>query len=222
MFVPLVSTPNATASRAVGTKRRKIGGWGRRALKCTLSRSSAWELTGDVSKENEGFRGLRRSWVVPLASAKEVLGSSTRSNDEVRTISAMTHFGTTGVRTRGCAATARRVARDPVARKAAQINVRSKFYAKKSKRRNFRSWRSQKGLQRWAVANPSIPFVKKRCFCRRPGQRQATGRRLHTSLSCAYDILSSTLQFHRPSTGPSRRSMTPLQEVWARPRKHLR
>ena len=107
-----------------------MGGWGRRALKCTLSRSSAWELTGDVSKENEGSRGLRRSWVVPLASANEVTWSSTRSDDEPGTTPATTHSGATGVRTRGCAATARRVARDLVARKAAQIKVRSKFHAK--------------------------------------------------------------------------------------------
>ena len=130
MLVPLVSTPNASTSRAVGTKRRKLGGWGRRALKCTLSRSSAWELSCDVPKENEGSRGLLQSWVVPLASAKEVTWSSTRSDEASGRTQATTHSGGTGARAHGCAATARRVARDPAARKAAQIKVRSKFYAK--------------------------------------------------------------------------------------------
>ena len=160
MLVPLVSTPNASTSRAVGTKRRKIGGWGRRALKCTLSRSSAWELTGDVSKENEGFRGLRRSWVVPLASANEVPWSSTRSNDEPGTTPATTHFGGTGVRTRGCAATARRVARDPVARKAAQIKVRSKFYAKNVEAAKFSKLALAEELATLGGCEPIYPLCK--------------------------------------------------------------
>ena len=32
MLVPLVSTPNASTSRAVGTKRRKFGGWGAQSI----------------------------------------------------------------------------------------------------------------------------------------------------------------------------------------------
>ena len=45
---------------------------------------------------------------------------------------------------------------------------------------------SQKSLQRWADASPSIPFAKKRCLqLQAPWTRQATGRRPHTSLSCA-------------------------------------
>ena len=160
MLVPLVSTPNASTSRAVGTKRRKIGGWGRRALKCTLSRSSALELTGDVSKENEGSRGLRRSWVVPLASANEVAWSSTRSNDEPGTTPATTHYEATGVRTRGCAATARRVARDPVARKAAQIKVRSKFYAKNVEAAKFSKLALAEELATLGGCEPIYPFCK--------------------------------------------------------------
>ena len=44
-----------------------------------------------------------------------------------------------GSRVRGCAATARWVARNPAARKAAQVKVRSKFYAK-----NFGTTKSSK------------------------------------------------------------------------------
>ena len=74
----------------------------------------------------KGLEGLLQSWVVPLASAKEVTWSSTRSDEASGRTQATTHSGGTGVRARGCAATARRVARDPAARKAAQIKVRSK------------------------------------------------------------------------------------------------
>ena len=206
--------------RAVGTKRRKMGGWGRRALKCTLSRSSAWELTCDVSKENEGSRGLRRSWVVPLASANEVSWSSTRSDEEPGRTPATTHSGATGERARGCAATARSVARDPVARKAAQIKVRSKFCAKNVEAAKFSKLALAEELATLGGCEPIYPLCKETLLTE-AGALDKAGYR-STSLSCACDTLNSTLRFHRPSTGPSRRSMTPLQEVWDWPRKHLR
>ena len=61
MLVPVISTPGVRASRATGTKRRKLGGFGHSALKCTLSRSSIWELRGDMPRWNEES---------PLASTK--------------------------------------------------------------------------------------------------------------------------------------------------------
>ena len=90
-----------------------------------------------------------------------LLGVQHGVTTEPGTTPATTHSGATGVRTRGCAATARRVARDPVARKAAQIKVRSKFYAKKRRSGEvFKSWHSQKSLQRWGGCEPIHPLCK--------------------------------------------------------------
>ena len=70
MLVPVVSTPGVRASRATGIQRRKLGGFGHSALKCTLSRSSIGELRGDVPRWNEESPGLQLCWVVPLAGTK--------------------------------------------------------------------------------------------------------------------------------------------------------
>ena len=53
------------ASRPTGTKGRKLGGLGHEALKCTLSRSCAWELRSEVPGWSEGAWELHQGWVVP-------------------------------------------------------------------------------------------------------------------------------------------------------------
>ena len=135
MLVPVVSTPSVRASRATGIKRRKLGGFGHSALKCTLSRSSIWELRGDLSGWNEESPGLHLSWVVPLASTKNAPDRSAQdcetSGNVQKTAQIVPESAReTGLHVRGCASTARWVARDPAARKAAQVKVRSKFYGK--------------------------------------------------------------------------------------------
>ena len=70
MFVPVVSTPGVRACRATGIKSRTLGDFGQSALKCTLSRSSVWELRGELARWNEESPGLRLSWVVLLAGPK--------------------------------------------------------------------------------------------------------------------------------------------------------
>ena len=121
------------ASRATGIKRRKLGGFGHSALKCTLSRSSIWEL--NVPKWNEESPGLHLSWVVLVASTKNAPDRSaqdceTSGNAQKTAQIAPESAREIGLRVRGCAATARQVARDPAARKAAQVKVRFKFDAK--------------------------------------------------------------------------------------------
>ena len=69
-------------------------------------------------------------------------------------------YGATGVRTRGCAATARRVARDPVARKAAQIKVRSKFYAKNVEAAKFSKLALAEELATLGGCEPIYPLCK--------------------------------------------------------------
>ena len=135
MLVPVVSTPGVRASRATGIKRRKLGGFGHSALKCTLSRSSVWELRGELPRWNEESPGSHLSWVVPLASPKNapdrpLLDCKPSENVQKTAQIAPESAREIGSRVRGCAATARWVARDPAARKAAQVKVRSKFYAK--------------------------------------------------------------------------------------------
>ena len=99
-----------------------MGCFGHRALKCTLSRSSAWELRSEVPGWNEGARELQQGWVVPLASTKGGPGGSAQgseaSGSEQETAQAAPRFaGKSGLR-------------DSTARKAVQVKVRSNFHAK--------------------------------------------------------------------------------------------
>ena len=107
MLVPVVSTPGVRASRATGIKRNKFGDFGQSALKCTLSRSSVWELRGELPRWNEESSGLHLSWVVPLASPKSAPDRSLLDCKNIQKTA----------RVRGCAETARWVARDPAARR---------------------------------------------------------------------------------------------------------
>ena len=69
-------------------------------------------------------------------------------------------LGGTGVRARGCAATERRVARDPAARKAAQIKVRSKFYAKNVEAAKFSKLALAEELATLGGCEPIYPLCK--------------------------------------------------------------
>ena len=62
-----------SGSRTVGIKRRKLGGFGGKTWKGTLSRSSAWELLSDASapeapSEEAAGSASQRGWLVPLAN----------------------------------------------------------------------------------------------------------------------------------------------------------
>ena len=131
MLVPFVSTPSVRGSRATCIKRRKLGGFGRQCAEVY----SIWELRSDVPRWNEESPGFHLSWVVPLASTKDAPDGSAQDcevSGSVQKIvqAALGSAKGNGLRARGCAATARRVARDPAARKAAHVKVRSKFDAK--------------------------------------------------------------------------------------------
>ena len=135
MLVPIVSTPGGRGSRATGFKREKLGDFGHSALKCTLSRSSMWELRGDVPRWNEESPGLHLSWVVSLACPKNAPDrpfQGCKSSENVQKTAQITPESAReiGSRVRGYAATARWIAPDLAARKVAQVKVRSKFYAK--------------------------------------------------------------------------------------------
>ena len=74
-------------------------------------------------------------WVVPLAGPKSTPDrplQDCKSSENVQNTAKIARESVReiGSRVRGCAETARWVARDPAARKAAQVKVRSKFYAK--------------------------------------------------------------------------------------------
>ena len=117
-----------------------------------------------------------------------------KSSDNIQKIAqiATKSAGEIGSRVRRCAATARWIARDLAARKAAQVKVRSKFFAKNVEQRS--TW----------VANLSIPSARQRCS-RSLARRivQVKGRRRPTSLSCDYDMLSCTLVCTRCFVGRS-------------------
>ena len=87
-------------------------------------------------------------------------GVQTRSGEASGRTQATTHSGGTGVRARGCAATARRVARDPAARKAAQIKVRSKFYAKNVEAAKFSKLALAEELATLGGCEPIYPLCK--------------------------------------------------------------
>ena len=111
MLVPVVSTPGARASRATGIKRRKLGGFGHSALKCTLSRSSIWELRGDVPRWNEESPELHLGWVVPLASTQNAPDRSAQDSEASGNVQKTTQIVSESareidLRVRGCAATA--------------------------------------------------------------------------------------------------------------------
>ena len=190
-------------------KRRKLGGFGHRALKCTLLRSSAWELRSEVPGWNEAARELHQGWVVPLAGTKGDPGGSAQGGEASGSVqetaqAAPGPAGWSGLRARGCAAVARMVARDPAARKAAQVEVRSKFHAESRHGQVFGNWPLAEELATLGGCD--------RCLRSRAHWTvQATGRRLLTSLSCVCNILSPTSRFRRLSTGLSRRSSTLLR-----------
>ena len=79
---------------------------------------------------NEG-PGLHLSWVVPFASPKSAPDRSFLYCENAQRAAQIAPESAREIGSRGggCAETARWVARDPAARKAAQVNVRSKFYA---------------------------------------------------------------------------------------------
>ena len=70
--------------------------------------------------------------MVPLAGTKSEPGGGSKAPGSAQETAqaAPGLAGGSGLWARGCAAAARGVARDPAARKAAQVKVRSKFYAK--------------------------------------------------------------------------------------------
>ena len=149
MLVPFVSMPSVRASRATGIKRRKLGGFGH-------SRSSILKLRSEKPRWSESPK-LHLSWVVPLASTKNATNGSAQDCEASGSVQKIAQAAPgsasgKGLRARGCAATARRVARDLAARKAAQVKVRSKF--------SLRNWHSQKCSQPWAVVNPSITSAR--------------------------------------------------------------
>ena len=174
---------------------------------------SIWELRGDVPRWNEESPGLHLSWVVPLACPKNArnrpLQDCTSSENVQKTAQiAPESAREIGSRVRGCAATARSIARDPAARKAAQVKVRSKFYAKNVETTKSSKLTLHESSPLWAVVNLSIPSAGQRCS--RSLARlivQVIGRHRPTSLSCDYDMLSWTSRFHLRSTGPQESTM---------------
>ena len=115
-------------------KRRKLGGFGHRALKCTLSRSSAWELkerSSGVERWGPGTASRLGGPACRHERRSRWFGTGQRGVSALETAQAAPRAAVgAGLRARGCAAAARMVPRNPAARKAAQVKVRSKFCAK--------------------------------------------------------------------------------------------
>ena len=170
-----------------------------------MSRSSVWELRGELPRWNEESPGLRLSWVVPLAGPKKHSRSSVTGLQIVRERSETAQIAPEsareiGSRVRGCAETARWVARDPAARKAAQVKVRSKCYAKKVETMNSSKLALAEELATLSGCEPFYP--RSEATCSRSLVRlivQAMGRHHPISLSCDYDMLSWTSRRHRRS-----------------------
>ena len=134
-------------SRAQGTKRRKVGG--SRTTR-TFSRGSIQEL--DPAAGGQRAPHPPQGWLVPLANfgpgqahagRDEASRPEANQAEEKALVAERAHLDKANLekdgavevptgepRARGCAATARSVALDPVARKLAQDKVRAKFYAK--------------------------------------------------------------------------------------------
>ena len=166
MLVPVVSTPGVRASRASGIKKRKLGGLGHSALKCTLSRSSIWELRDDVPRWNEESPGLHLSWLVPLASKKNAPDRSAQdceASGNVQKTAQKTAQIVPGRLDRGCEGAQRPHAGWPVIQQHGRL-LRSKCglssTQRTSRQRSLRNWHSQKSSPPWAVVNPSIPSAR--------------------------------------------------------------
>ena len=237
MLVPFVSTPSLKASRATGIKRSKLGDFGHSVLKCTLSRSSIWELRSDVPRWNEESPGLHRSWVVPACKHKRTLQMVRRRIAKRQGAYRKLHKlrpGQPGAMVCGREGAPRPhagVARDlgsfPCCwgRKAGQVKMRSKFYAK-----NVETAKSSKlalaeelatlgGCETHLSPQPgNVAYGRGRAgLC-----RLQVGIVLHRS-SCSCDMLSLTFAIS-PSSRPDLQESQRCRDkgLRAQSRKHLR
>ena len=122
--------------------------------------------------------------------------------------------GRSGLRARGCAGAAHMVARDPAARKAAQVKVRSKFHAKNVETAKSSKLALEEELATLGGCEPIYTLLRSRARW----TVQATGRRLLTSLSCVCDILSSTSRFRRSKFHAKKRRDGQVFEIGTRRR----
>ena len=164
----------------------------------------------DVPRWNEESPGLHLSWAVPLASTKNAPDRSAQdceaSGNVQKTAQIVPESAREiGLRARGCAATARWVARDPAARKPAQVKVRPKFCVKNVETTKCSKLALAEELATLGGCEPIHPLCEVTLLTV-AGALQATGRHRLTSLSCDCDMLSWTPRFHWRSTRPSRKS----------------
>ena len=136
MLVLVVSMRGLSASRATGTKRMEVG---RLWSQCNEVYIVKELHLGTERRCTKVERGVSRITSQLCGSAckhkKNAPDRSTQDCDASGNVQKTAQIAPEsareiGLRLRGCAATSRWVARDPAAREAAQVEVRSKFYAK--------------------------------------------------------------------------------------------